>query len=158
MENQGIRTPLVRLQTGGIVAGLLSIGAVVALTAGMPSVAAVSPAPTFPPEVSANEPVPRFRRRCEECAVVTSIREVEPFEHGSHSAAGSRTTKGVGKVMTGESARRYEVTVQMRNGSTRVFEQVRTTNWRVNERLILIGGSSISNGPKAILATAGDAG
>lgn len=157
MENQEIRTPLLRLQTGGIVVGLLSLGAVTALMAGMPSVAAVSPAPTFPLAVSANEPKPRFRDRCEECAVVTSIREIEPPEHGIRSGAGSRTTKDAGNVVTGESTRRYEVTVQMRDGSTRVIEQARPASWRMNERLILIGGSSISKEPKALLAIASDA-
>ena len=89
---------------------------------------------------------------------MTSIREIEPYEHGVHSGAGSSATKGIGNVMTEESARRYDITVRMRDGSIRVIEQAGPANWRVNERLILIGGSSISNEPKAILSIASDAG
>jgi Na+-transporting methylmalonyl-CoA/oxaloacetate decarboxylase gamma subunit len=140
MENQGNRTPSVRLQMGGIAAVLLSLGALAAMIAGMPSVAAVSSAPTVASAVSTDEPKPRVRDRCDQCAVVTAVRDIEPLEHGIHSGAGRRTTTDVGNVMTGESARRYEVTLRMRDGSIRVIVQAGPANWRVNERLILIGG------------------
>lgn len=143
---------------GGMASVLLSLGAVVALTAGMPGIAAVTPAPTLPLEVSVDEPMLRLRGKCDQCAVVTSIREIESLEHGIHSVAGSSMTKGVNDVMKAEVGRRYEVTVRMRDGSTRVFEQAHTANWRMNERLIFIEGSSAGNEPKAILAVAGDAG
>lgn len=156
MENPGIQIPLRRLQIGGIVAGLLSLGAVVVLTTGKPDIAAVLPAPTFP--LSVDEPMPRFRGRCEQCAVVTSIREIGPPGQGIHSGTASGTTKRAGSAMAVEITRRYEVTVQMRDGSTRVFEQARTENWRMHERLILIGGSSAGREPRAKLDIAGDAG
>jgi len=143
---------------GGMVVVLLSLGALAALIAVMPSVAAESPAPTDALAVSAVEPKLRFRAECEECAVVTSIREIEPLEHGVHSGAGSSATKDIGSVMTEESARRYDITVRMRDGSIRVIEQARPANWRVNERLILIGGTSIRNEPKVLLSVASDAG
>lgn len=158
MENPGIRTPSSRLQMGGMVAVLLSLGALAALIAVMPSVAAVSPAPTAALAVSAVEPKLRFRDGCEQCAVVTSIREIESLGHEVHSGAGSSATKDIGNVMTEESARRYDITVRMQDGSIRVIEQAGPANWRVNERLILIGGTSISNEPKAILSIASDAG
>jgi len=141
MENQGARTPSVRLQMGGIAAVLLSLGALAALIAGMPSVAAVSSAPTFAPALSTDEPTSRVRNRCDQCAVVTAVREIGPLEHGIHSGPGRRTTTDVGNMMTGEGVRRHEVTVRMRDGSIRLIVQAGPANWRVNERLILIGGA-----------------
>ncbi|MCX7157399.1 MAG: hypothetical protein NTW45_13270 [Rhodocyclales bacterium] len=145
MKTQEVRNPLLKLQMGGIAVVLLSFGAVAALMAVMPSVAAVSPAPTFARALSVNEPEPPFRDRCEQCAVVTFIREIEPLEHGIQPGVGSRTTKDLRNAMAEESARRYEITIRMRDGSTHVIEQARPANWRVNERLILIGGADARN-------------
>lgn len=158
MENPGIRTPSLRLQMGDMVVVLLSLGALAALIAVMPSVAAVSPAPTAAHVVSAIEPKLRYRDGCEQCAVVTAIREIEPLGHEGHSGAGSSATKDIGNVMTEESARRYDITVRMRDGSIRVIEKAGPANWRVDERLILIGGTSISNESEAIMPIPSGAG
>lgn len=157
MQYPGMRALLSRLQMGGSVAGLFAFGAVVAVTSGMLGVAAILSAPTFPPGMPADEPLPHFRGRCEQCAVVTSIRVIGPLAHGIHSTGVSRTTQGMENVAIAEGARRYEVTVQMQNGSIRVFEQEGLANWRMNERLILIGGGTTGNEPKALLAIAGNA-
>jgi len=156
MKLQGIQNSSLKLRLGGITAILLSTGAMAALMVGMPSVAAVSPAPTFSLEVPADEARPRYRNGCEHCAVITTIGEIEPLEHGIHSGAGSRTTADPGYEMTGESAKRYEVTVRMRDGSIHVIDQGRPVNWRVNERLIVIGGIPTRNESKTILSLAGD--
>lgn len=131
MKTQEVRNPLLTLQMGSITVVVLSLGAVAALMAVMPSVAAVSPSPTFAHAEPADEPQPRVHAACEQCAVVTAMREIKPLEHEINSSA--------------ESTRRYQVTVRMRNGSTRVIEQARPANWRMNERLILIGGAHARN-------------
>ncbi len=158
METQGIQSPFLRLQVSGSAVILLSLGAMATLMVGMPSVAAVSPAPTFAPAVSTGDAKPRYRGGCEECAVVTSIREIEPLDSGIHSGPGSKATKESGNAMTGEALRRLEITVRMRDGSTRVIDQARSANWRVNERLIVIGGASTGNESRTILPVASDAG
>lgn len=145
METREIQTPLLRLQMGSFVAVLLLLGAMAALMVGRPSVAAVSPAPSFSPAVSISEPASRLHIGCEQCAVVTSVREIKPLEHELHSGAGSKTVRGSGKSLTSERVRRYEVTVLMRDGSVRVIKQARTVNWRVNERLTLIGSAQTSD-------------
>ena len=63
----------------------------------------------------------RVKARCEECGVVESMRRV---------------------AAVGNSPAIYEITVRMRDGSTRVSSDASPANWHPGERIILIGGGN----------------
>lgn len=65
---------------------------------------------------------------CPECGVVSSTRLIKGVEPGAN---------GQGEAH-GKIADRYEVTVRMRDGSSRVFTDSSATNWRPGERMTLI--------------------
>ena len=67
----------------------------------------------------------RAKARCDECGVVESMRRVAPV---------------------GNSPALYEITVRMRDGSTRVSSDASPANWRPGEGIILIGGDNQSGG------------
>ena len=63
---------------------------------------------------------PRSRTKCPECGVVESMRRV---------------------AVEGNSPALYEITVRLRDGSTRVTHHTSPAQWRLGEHLILIDGS-----------------
>jgi hypothetical protein len=61
----------------------------------------------------------KTRASCDECGVITSMRQVAALENAPEI---------------------YEMTVRLRDGSTRMFSDASPTNWRPGARIILIGG------------------
>lgn len=94
-----------------------------------------------PPLVAVNA---QGRARCPECGVVSSTRSVDhvvPSGAPGPESANPRT--GQGKA-AGRIPDSYEVTVNMTDGSRRVFIDSGATNWRPGERMIVIGGADPS--------------
>ena len=61
----------------------------------------------------------RVKARCDKCAVIESMRWLTPV---------------------GNSPAIYEITVRLRDGSTRVLSDPSPANWGIGEHMILIGG------------------
>lgn len=82
-------------------------------------------APAVPAEEAAAAPdaAPRARARCANCGVVESIRRIE---HG-------------GGVPVS-----FEFTIRLRDGSTRTTTAASVAGWRSGDRIMLIGGASVS--------------
>ena len=72
---------------------------------------------------AAEEPAPRARSRCTTCGVVEAIRRID---HGGSTPAS------------------FEFTVRLRDGSTRTSTTASASNWRSGDRIMLIGGASVS--------------
>jgi len=87
----------------------------------------------------------RVRVKCGECGIVESLREIKPAGEASHSVASGRLTKLALNETAAKSNKRYEVTVRMRDGASRVFEESTAANWRPGERVTFIDGASRSN-------------
>ena len=62
---------------------------------------------------------PRPQSRCPECGVVESMRRI---------------------VQPGNSPALHEITVRLRDGSTRISSHINPAQWRIGERVIVIGG------------------
>ncbi|MGQ0523889.1 MAG: hypothetical protein ACT4P8_09550 [Betaproteobacteria bacterium] len=84
----------------------------------------------------------RVKARCPECGVIVSMREIDAGGAGTGLAG---VTAAGNKALSTESARRYEITVRLADGSRRVIEQANPASWRQGERLILIDGAPPSN-------------
>lgn len=76
---------------------------------------AAEPAASFP----ANTGAERWRSRCDECAIIESVRRIAP---------------------AGTAPATYEITVRLRDGSTRVNHDPSPASWRIGERIIYIEG------------------
>lgn len=107
-----------------LVAGL---AAIVLGTAAVAAVVAWTPA-AGPVEVFAPEPVRAARARCAECGVIISKREIEA------------PSDGVSLKSSLILSRRYEITIRLGDGSSRVIEDFSPANWRAGERVTLIEG------------------
>ena len=66
---------------------------------------------------------PRVKISCDECGVVDSVRRV---------------------ALTGNAPAVYEITIRMRDESTRVVTLTGHGNWRPRDRITLIGGANTS--------------
>jgi hypothetical protein len=66
----------------------------------------------------------KSRANCDECGVIASMRQVAALENAPEF---------------------YEMTVRLRDGSTRVFRDASPTNWRPGARLVLIDGGNRSS-------------
>lgn len=135
------------LLIGGVAIILLSTAGIAAVMSWMPGAAdeenvvfALDRIPTSPATpVAAQAQTPSARAegdahltvKCAECGVIASSREIEPFV--------------VARVVAGKTTRSHEVTVHMKNGSSRVFMDATTANWRPGERVTFIEGASRSN-------------
>lgn len=84
---------------------------------------------------------PPVAATCEQCGVVTSMREIRHAEGAVDARAKPGVIRASLKETAVEATRRYEVTVRMQDGSQRVFVHAAPANWRTRERLILIGGA-----------------
>ena len=73
------------------------------------------------PAAAAHDLRARLRGTCDSCGVVQAIRRVE---HGGILPAS------------------FEFTVRMRDGSMRTSSDASAANWRVGERIMLIGGAT----------------
>lgn len=66
------------------------------------------------------------RVKCPECGVVESRREIAPIN---------------GETFDATSVRNVEVTLRMKNGTSRQFMDANASNWRLGERVIVIGST-----------------
>ncbi len=69
--------------------------------------------------------------RCPECGFVESLREVPPI-------AATADTPGAGA----RPARTYEITLRMKDGNRHRFTDTNAANWRVGERVMLLGAAN----------------
>ncbi len=76
------------------------------------------------------------RRRCPECGVIASMREIAVSDPGARDRAGA----GRRTAMPVKPARRYEFTVRLSDGSQRLITEANRTSWRIGERLTVIDG------------------
>lgn len=162
MKTQANQAAYLAVVIGGAAAILSGIAAVMAWVPTSTDGAGVVPAldqPQAPPTgpMGAQEQIPPARAdgdarvsvKCPECGVVESRREIEPpseqLAEGIDPVAAGGTTRVGRNEIPAKPTHRYEVTVRMMDGSRRVFTDANLVNWRVGERVIIIGGASRPN-------------
>lgn len=111
--------------------------------------AALAPAPAKSPGIASAEAAvalsdagrvratPDTKPRCAECGVVESMREVD-------AAGGGIDRRGGTGTLPAKPAKRYELTLRMRDGSRHIIASAGQGGWKVGERVIAIapaGGS-----------------
>jgi len=82
----------------------------------------------------------RVSTRCAECGMFVSMREVESEGTGPGAARGG--TAGNRDEIRVKTARSYEITIRMADGSSRVIGAANPANWRAGDRLIVIAGAN----------------
>lgn len=87
----------------------------------------------------------RVSVKCTECSVVESMREIEQLDDGIDPGAEGGVTRGGRNEIAEKSTKSYEITVRMKDGSSRVLMDATPANWRPGERVTFIEGSSRSN-------------
>lgn len=87
----------------------------------------------------------RARRRCPECGMVVSMREIERRDEVSGPGAAGAVTAGSRDGAREKSNRIGEIIVRMADGSSRVIEHASLASWRPGERVIVIGGAEPSH-------------
>jgi hypothetical protein len=137
MNTQAHRIPHPRLVVAGIVAILLSGLAITAMITAPKSQAETAAAAAVDVATAV---------RCAECGFVESMREVGSTGADHDPRAAVRVAQNGTKEASRKPVRRYEITVRMKDGSTRVFIDSAPVQWRPGERLILIGDAPGSSG------------
>jgi hypothetical protein len=156
MNTQGKEALYLRLLIRGVAAILLGTSGIVAVMALGPTSTDMSGVivaldnlraqPARPVGAGAQIPPARaegnayLRVRCAECGVVESTREIGHLDEGTNPGEASGMTTGGRNETPGNSAKSYEVTVRMKDGSSRMFTHSKPGNWRPGERVILIEG------------------
>ena len=161
MSTQANEAPYLSILIGGVVAILLGTSGIAAVMAWTPTstdVAGVVFAPDelatpparpvgaqvrLPPALAENDA--RVSVKCAECGVVASTREIEQPGAGIDPGAAGEVTRGGRYEIPGKSTKRFEVTVRMNDGSSRVFLDPNPADWPLGERVILVEGASHSN-------------
>lgn len=87
----------------------------------------------------------RVRVKCGECGIVESLREIKPADESNIPLASGPVAKLALNEAPAKPNKRYEVTVRMRDGASRVFEENSPANWRPGERVTFIDGAGRSN-------------
>lgn len=104
-----------------------------------PVPAAVFPAIPISPATAENAPA---RRRCQECGVIASMREIgsddmgRPVDGAVAVPAAGRDAKDTHPV------RALELTVRFRDGSQRVLVDASPARWRLGEQMSVIDGQN----------------
>jgi hypothetical protein len=107
------------------------------------------------PETSPYEPLAASGARCQVCGVIESVREIREkpgAENAPIQVAGTdgrfvraMASTGATSPLTGDGERapgaRYEVTVRMKDGSSRIITGEDAPAWRRGKRVILIDGA-----------------
>ncbi|MBS1219924.1 MAG: hypothetical protein H6R21_3057 [Proteobacteria bacterium] len=75
--------------------------------------------------------------RCKECGVIESARKIEIPDELIQMHAPGRFAAGGGIDGT---PGRYAITIRLQDGTTRAITDAHPANWRVGERVSLIGG------------------
>ena len=154
MKTRANETPYLPLLIGGVAVILLGAAGIAAVMAWTPVSADVAgavfaldkfPMPLARPVGTQAQISPtqaegdvRVRVKCPECGVVVSTREIDQLGEGG-------APKGGRNEMPGTSAMSYEVTIRMKDGSSRTFMDANPANWRPGERMIFIESASRSN-------------
>lgn len=152
MKTQAAEGPHLQLRIGGVTVLLLGTYGIAAVMAWMPAWTddRFSTLPAGPIDAQARvtpartEGGARVRVKCAECGIVASTREVEQPGAGIDPGTAGGAARGGRNEMPGKSAKSYEVTVRMRDGSSRAFMDANPANWRAGERVILIEAASRS--------------
>ncbi len=109
------------------------IAAVIAGTPGLTETEISAKTQTSAPQVERGA---GLGEKCAECGVVESFREIGQAGEGVDAVAGEVAEKG---------ATRYEVTIRMKDGASRVIIDANPANWREGERVTLIDGPRSPN-------------
>lgn len=127
---------------GGIAAILVS-GIVIASLpfSGQESNGAVAPAAA--PEAAAlpalATPVSRVRR-CAECGVIASVREIEAADDKAAVATPGAGAAGTRGAIEAKPHTIHEITIRMQDGSMRVITDAKPAKWRRGEPVTIIAG------------------
>ena len=112
------------LRTTATIAAIVFGAAAIAAVAGSWPASTTASAPNV-------APVRRVGTSCAECGTVVSSLAVEPAPRAQ---------------VAGPTVKRYQVTVRMNDGSSRVFVDANLAHWRQGERVILIEAADRSPG------------
>ena len=88
--------------------------------------------------------------RCAECGMIVSMREIDALDESAGPEITGREKSG-GSVARDQDelreppARRYEMTIRLAGGSSRVISHESPVNWRSGERVIVIDGANPPN-------------
>jgi hypothetical protein len=116
----------------GLAAIVLGAAAITALVDWSPALA------EHPAVALASAPAPAAKARCVECGVIVSKREIDT----ASGEVSPKSSVNSDPNSSRNSSLRYEFTVRMGDGSSRVFDDVSPANWRDGERVTIIGGAS----------------
>lgn len=108
-----------------------------------PSTSAVDAEAQILPASSGNDA--HASLKCAECSVVESIREIKQNNAEIDLGAANGVSRNGLNDMPGKSTKNYEITVRMKDGSSRVLVDATSVNWRPGERVVFIEGASRSN-------------
>ena len=135
---RGILTPLIT----GIAVVLFSGAGFARIVGWGPDSAGASGDGLAPDQMPAVQTLSEARAdaRCAECGMFVSMREVESEDTGAGAAGGA--TAGSGDETRLKRTPRYEITIRMADGSTRVVGDANPARWRAGERLIVITGAN----------------
>lgn len=138
---RGILTPLIT----GIAVILFSTAGFARIVGWGPNSAGASGDGLAPDELGPVRTMSEARAdaRCAECGMFVSMREVESEDTGAGAAGGA--TAGSRDETRVKTTRRYEITIRMADGSTRVIGHANPARWRAGERLIVISGANPSH-------------
>lgn len=95
-----------------------------------------------PSPMAGNAPT---RRRCAECGVIAAMRKIEVSGENASLSATDRAAGGNRNQMRVKSAKSYEFTVRLNDGSYRVITDANPAAWRLGERVNIIDGMNPSN-------------
>ena len=155
MRKQANEAPPLPLLIGGVAAILLGTSGFAAVMARTPAsmneagiVLARDEVPTPPAERAGARSVPAWEEgaigltgKCPDCAVIASLREIEQLRAGIDPGTAGET-RGDRNAKPGGPTTSREITVRMKDGSSRVFKDPNPANWRPGQRVILIEGAT----------------
>jgi len=130
MKTQANAAPYLRLLIGGGAAILFATAGITAAQAWIAASSKAVVADELPAQGTG--PEAHVSLKCAECGVVESTREIRQPGEGVDRGAAAGERPGS----------RYEVTVRMKDGASRVFLDANPANWRPGERVTLIQGTS----------------
>lgn len=81
-----------------------------------------------------------IKRRCAECGVVVSIREVDVSGEGPTLDTPDRAVGAKVMEKSVKSDKRYEFLIRLNNGSSRLITDANRSAWRLGERISIIDG------------------
>ncbi|OGA35269.1 MAG: hypothetical protein A3F75_01780 [Betaproteobacteria bacterium RIFCSPLOWO2_12_FULL_64_23] len=79
-------------------------------------------------------------RRCAECGVIESMREIKAPQEKTGIDASGGIAAGSRGVIGATPLRIYEITIRLRDGSMRVIQDAKPATWRRGEPVTVIAG------------------